>query len=602
MCGSSTCGHVDGHVATLMADDRSLQVGDLAEETRLPRELLVRFDEMWRERQRPFFSRVGDDGLLPLEGLQEIVRSLKISSALLCDSVSRVVADGAAAITFESFVRGYAKLHARTLKEALPFAFAVFDLDGDGRLGQDEFKRVISANLEMQELDAAALNRVLATAAGKDAAGVSYDAFRYFASLSSETILACCGFCLHCRDFYVPPVPLGTEAEEAEEEAAQRERLRVEREQEHGARGPAKVGEDDARGEAVGGGEASVGDGEYFADSDFLAALEQLKTTPEERAERCKAAGNEAMKHGKSGAAKAVESYTAGLDERPSDGALKGALFGNRAAAHVTLKNWGFALADATAALDTDALPLASALKASRRGAMAALQLRKLDPCDQMLKRAEALTGEAGAAGDAEAAELRKISESLTKLREEKARAAVEAAAAKEREAEVTRAVRARELIVRDFQDERLREQCVGARSGARIWFDAELDELHWPVLFLYPEEAQSDFIQDIGESEALMPHLVEMFGMQAENAPPWDGRRRYKAPGLHVYVAYTEDAKPGEAEREVVSRLRVDEPFLPQLQRLQPKGYAIPGVPVLHVLVGGSEYEERFFCNRLSS
>ena len=51
-----------------------------------------------------------------------------------------------------------------------------------------------------------------------------------------------------------------------------------------------------------------------------------------------------------------------------------------------------------------------------------------------------------------------------------------------------------------------------------------------------------------------------------------------------------------------MVSRLRVDEPLLPQLQRLQPRGYAIPGVPVLHILVGGSEYEERFFCNRLSS
>ena len=552
--------------------DRSLQLGDLAEETRLPRELLERFDEMWRQRQRPFFSRVGDDGLLPLKGLQELVRSLKISSTLLCDSVSRVVAGGAAAITFESFVRGYAKLHARTLKEALPFAFAVFDLDADGRLGQDEFTRVISANLEMQGLDAAALNRVLATAAGKEAAGVSYDAFRYFASLSSETILACCGFCLHCRDFYVPPVPLGTEAEEAAEEAAQRERQRAEREREHGARGPADVSDGDARDEA------SVGDGAYFAEPDFLAALDALKTTPEERAERCKAAGNEAMRHGKSGAAKAVESYTAGLDERPSDGALKGALFGNRAAAHVTLKNWGFALADATAALETAALPLASALKASRRGAMAALQLRKLDPCEQMLRRAETLTGDAGAAGDAEAAELRKISASLTKLRAEEARAAVEAAAAREREAEVTRAVRARDLIVRDFEDERLREQCVGewliaalthakrahalqnaafampyagARSGARVWFDAELDELHWPVLFLYPEDGQSDFIQDVGESEALMPHLVEMFGMQAENAPPWDARRRYKAPGLHVYVAYTEDARAGKPARE---------------------------------------------------
>ena len=195
-------------------DATALLLGDLAESTKLPRELLARFDEMWRARQQPFFSRVNDESLLPLDGVRELIRSLKVSSPLLCDSVARVIAEGAAAITFSTFVRGYAKLHARTLKEALPFAFAVFDLDGDGKLGQDEFKAVISANLEMQGLDAAALNRVLATTEGKDAAtGVTYNAFRYFASLTSETILACCGFLLHCRDFYVPPTPLGTEEE-----------------------------------------------------------------------------------------------------------------------------------------------------------------------------------------------------------------------------------------------------------------------------------------------------------------------------------------------------------------------------------------------------
>ena len=626
-------------MALIEASDeaRALLIGDLAEETKLPRELLTRFDEMWRAKQYPFFSHINDDNLLPYDGLKGVVRSLKVSSTLLCDSVTRVIAAGADAISFETFVRGYAKLHARTLKESLPFAFAVFDLNGDGKLGQEEFSAVIKANLEMQDLDAAALTRVLTTPAAKDADGVTYDAFRYFASLSSETILACCGFLLHCRDFYVPLTPLGTEEEEAAEEAEQRERARREREREHA---PQKAGGGANAADGANATEVDVGDGGYFSNPDILAALEQLKTTPEERAERCKKKGNECMGVGKKGAEKAFEHYTEGLKERCRDDGLNATLLGNRAAAQITLKNWGHALADATAALDTDALPAASAVKACRRGASSALQIGKIDQCEDLLRRAEALLGATfvmaptdedaaaaaaaaaavkaggekpktappkapagGAAASTEAADLIKIGEGVAKLRVEARRKQLEAAAAAAREAELAGAIKKRGLVVRDFHDAELREQCVGERSGARVWYDAELSEIHWPVLLLYPEHAMSDFIQDVSESEAMLPHLVDMFGIQGENSPPWDPQRRYAAPNLHVYAPFLSDIHTdgSTGEREVVSRLRPDAPLLPQLQRLQPKGYGVPGVPVLHIVVKGSEYEQRFFLNRLA-
>lgn len=47
--------------------------------------------------------------------------------------------------------------------------------------------------------------------------------------------------------------------------------------------------------------------------------------------------------------------------------------------------------------------------------------------------------------------------------------------------------------------------------QGARVWYDEEEDEIHWPLLFLYPEVAQSDFLQDFVETESLMPHLLEV-------------------------------------------------------------------------------------------
>lgn len=108
---------------------------------------------------------------------------------------------------------------------------------------------------------------------------------------------------------------------------------------------------------------------------------------------------------------------------------------------------------------------------------------------------------------------------------------------------------------------------------------------------------------QDVGEKEALLPHLVEMFGVHGENAPPWDTQKRYASPNLHVYAPFLSDVRNdgGTGEREVVSRLRPDTPLIGQLQRLQTKGYGIPGVPVLHVVVKGSDYEKRFFLNRLA-
>ena len=52
----------------------------------------------------------------------------------------------------------------------------------------------------------------------------------------AAAILACCGFCCKVLDFYVPPVPLGTEEEEEAEDAAKLEQQRREREREHAPR------------------------------------------------------------------------------------------------------------------------------------------------------------------------------------------------------------------------------------------------------------------------------------------------------------------------------------------------------------------------------
>ena len=45
---------------------------------------------------------------------------------------------------------------------------------------------------------------------------------------------------------------------------------------------------------------------------------------------------------------------------------------------------------------------------------------------------------------------------------------------------------------------------------------------------------------------------------------------------------------------------MRSELPLIEQLRAKQARGYGIPGIPTLHVLVRGCEYEKRFFLNRL--
>ena len=51
-------------------------------------------------------------------------------------------------------------------------------------------------------------------------------------------------------------------------------------------------------------------------------------------------------------------------------------------------------------------------------------------------------------------------------------------------------------------------------------------NSLVWPVLFLYPEHGETDFIEQFGENDQFGSHLEIMFGAEAER-PPWDAQNR---------------------------------------------------------------------------
>jgi len=103
-----------------------------------------------------------------------------------------------------------------------------------------------------------------------------------------------------------------------------------------------------------------------------------------------------------------------------------------------------------------------------------------------------------------------------------------------------------------------------------------ETGQLVWPVLFLYPEHGETDFIEEFRENEQFGDHLNVMFGDQP---PPWDSQARYKPSSLGIYF---EDAT--EKLQEVTKEMTLS-------QALTRKGYLVKaGTPAFIVFVKRSE------------
>ena len=58
---------------------------------------------------------------------------------------------------------------------------------------------------------------------------------------------------------------------------------------------------------------------------------------------------------------------------------------------------------------------------------------------------------------------------------------------------------------------------------------------LNWPVMFVYPEYGQTDFIQAFAEDVTLGSMLTEMF----QERPPWDQEGKYKPEQMTLWIEH---------------------------------------------------------------
>ncbi|CAN9500893.1 unnamed protein product [Ophioblennius macclurei] len=316
---------------------------------------------------------------------------------------------------------------------------------------------------------------------------------------------------------------------------------------------------------------------------------------PEEQAESLKNEGNEFFKE--KNYQKAVESYTAGLQKKCGDQELNVVLLTNRAAANFYLGNMRSALNDAAAAKKIKP----DHLKALIRGAQCCIKLHnhseairwcddglKVAPTDKKLRelRAEADKHKRAAERDARKA----------KSKEKKMLGEKEAllAAIKDRGIKLFQSVNPRRPDS-DSEDESERSSAEIAQlsldglsskeiTGAQVFLD-EQGALQWPVLFLYPEHQQSDFISAFSENSCFIDHLVVVF----EELPPWDADRKYHPQNLQIYFE--------DEEKETLYQIQ---PTMSLLEVLQHKRFFVKGgTPNFITLVNGSAFQKQFLSGK---
>lgn len=333
-----------------------------------------------------------------------------------------------------------------------------------------------------------------------------------------------------------------------------------------------------------------------------LACLQSIihdeDRSPEEQAKSLKDEGNAFFKE--KNYKHAITAYTAALKKKCGDQELNAVLLTNRAASHFHLGNMRSALNDAAAAKKIKP----DHLKALIRGAQCCMELRNFSGaiqwCDEGLKthptdnKLRELRSSADKHKRAAERDARKAKAKEKKLYGEKEALL---GAIKERGIKLFQPIRSRpEGSDGEGEDEDERPSAGIAQlsldslsplevTGAQVFLD-EQRSLHWPVLFLYPEHQQSDFISAFCENNSFSDHLSVMFG---EELPPWDTDRKYHPQNLQLYFE--------DEEKETLYQV---DPEMPLLKILQHKRFFVKaGTPSFMVLVKDSSFRKQFLSGK---
>eukprot|EP00027_Filamoeba_sp_ATCC50430_P002230 CAMPEP_0168550526 /NCGR_PEP_ID=MMETSP0413-20121227/5691_1 /TAXON_ID=136452 /ORGANISM="Filamoeba nolandi, Strain NC-AS-23-1" /LENGTH=341 /DNA_ID=CAMNT_0008581001 /DNA_START=35 /DNA_END=1060 /DNA_ORIENTATION=+ len=268
----------------------------------------------------------------------------------------------------------------------------------------------------------------------------------------------------------------------------------------------------------------------------ILSSLKHIddEGTIEERAENLKHHGNNEFKAHNYRWDKAIEFYTQAIQLGSSNKKAMSVYYANRAAVNLAKGNYRRVIEDCVEAIKHDD----KNVKAYWRHAKASIELGKYKQSIQQCQIALQIEPE----NKALKAELTKA----TKKREQKQ--ALKQKKQKELEAKKEVTTKKTHLLMEEFEKR-------GIQMGKPLYdvqrqyeVDIHVDEqgaLHWPVMLLYEEYNQSEFIKDFNENHTFAEHLAYMF--PPDYIAAWDTEHKYKLADLEIYLEAncTEPLKP---------------------------------------------------------
>ncbi|CAH8580616.1 unnamed protein product [Schistosoma turkestanicum] len=256
-----------------------------------------------------------------------------------------------------------------------------------------------------------------------------------------------------------------------------------------------------------------------------LQALKYESEDPNANALSYKEEGNYYYK--KKEFSKAILSYTAGLQAKSSDSKLNAILYTNRAICHFYLMNYRSCIRDCKSAVSLSP----DYVKAYVKGIEACLALSKVDEALELSSTGLNVLPSSPELLEAQykvlkkQMELDKEAEHRSKLncRKEDVNAAYEIL--KSRGIDVN-------LISKPIDMPEL--------SCSKFHVDS-LGKFHWPILFMYPEFGQTDFLKDVVESSTIIDCLNIIFGVN-QPPPSWDPKHLYSLEDNAIKVYFEHD------------------------------------------------------------
>ncbi|XP_014213383.1 tetratricopeptide repeat protein 4 [Copidosoma floridanum] len=265
--------------------------------------------------------------------------------------------------------------------------------------------------------------------------------------------------------------------------------------------------------------------------SPLVEGLQQLKfsedcNTPDELAQNYKEDGNFNYKHKKYRLA--VLSYSQGIACKSENTDLVAQLYNNRSLAQFQLQNYRSSLIDCKHALKLKPHYLKPLLTAAKCSFHVKDYDQCLDYCDEISSIPD--LGEE-VEQDNNKLRLDAVQKKRLMLRD-----------ARLQDLKANKIEKHKEMIMEAIKLSNIKVGNVDEffnDSQYHVYLNNE-GALVWPVIFLYPEFNQTDFVENFNEGTLIIEQLEEIF----EETPSWDCESRYEAETVNVYFTGS-DKKP---------------------------------------------------------